>query len=247
MVNSIEGKVVVITGASSGIGETTARYLAAKGAKVVLGARREDNLSKIVTEINKTEGVASFQKCDVTKRKDVEALVKKAIDDFLKIDVMINNAGLMAIAPLEELKIDEWESMIDINIKGVLYGIAATLPIFKKQGYGHYINISSVAGVKVFSPGGTVYSATKFALRALSEGLRHEVGGKIRTTCIEPGAVATELPAGTTHLESANKLASVFNDAIPAEAVAKAICYALEQPQEVDINEIALRPTVQEF
>jgi len=247
MSNSISGKVILITGASSGIGEKTAMHLASKGARVVLGARRGRNLARIAEQINMHGGTATFAICDVTKQEDVEALAQKAITEYSKIDVIINNAGLMAIAPLEQLKVDEWERMVDINIKGVLYGISATLPIFKKQGFGHYINISSVAGQKVFSPGGSVYSATKFAVRALSEGLRHEVGRNIRTTCIEPGAVQSELPAGTTHTDSAEKLAQVFKDAIPSDAVAQAIAYAIEQPQNVDINEIALRPTVQEF
>ena len=191
---NISGKVVVITGASSGLGESTARLLAAKGANVVLGARREESLNKIAEEINKQgNGKAVYLKTDVTIQSDVQALINKAISEFGKLDVLLNNAGLMSIAPLSEVKVDEWERMIDINVKGVLYGIAAALPIFEKQESGHVINISSVAGVKVFSPGGTVYSGTKFAVRAISEGLRHEVGGKIRTTTIEPGAIDSEL------------------------------------------------------
>ena len=184
---------------------------------------------------------------DVSRRADVEALAQKAVASFGRIDVMINNAGLMAIAPMSEAKVEEWERMIDINIKGVLYGIAAALPVFQKQGAGHFINIASVAGVKVFSPGGTVYSGTKFAVRAISEGLRHETGGAIRTTVISPGAVDSELKLGSSHAESAKVVGEFYQQAIPADSVARAIAYAIEQPADVDINEIVLRPTVQEF
>lgn len=153
----------------------------------------------------------------------------------------------MAIAPLTETKVEEWDRMIDINIKGVLYGIAAALPIFEKQGSGHFINLSSVAGVKVFSPGGTVYSGTKFAVRAISEGLRHEVGGKIRTTSIQPGAIDSELKEGSSHEESSKNVKDFYQQAIPSDSIARAIAYAIEQPDDVDINEIIIRPTVQEF
>lgn len=185
--NNIENKVVVITGASSGLGEATARLLAKKGAKVALGARRTEKLEAIVHDIRAEGGQAEFIGMDITKPQEVQALIEKALSAFGQIDVLVNNAGLMSIAPLSELKVDEWDRMIDINIKGVLYGIAATLPVFQKQNFGHFINLASVAGIKVFSPGGTVYSGTKFAVRAISEGLRHEVGGTIRTTTIEPG------------------------------------------------------------
>jgi len=248
LANNITGKVVVITGASSGLGETTARLLASKGANVVLGARREENLIKITNEINsEINGKAVYLKTDVTKKDDVQALIEKAVSEFGKIDVLINNAGLMSIAPMDQLKIDEWESMIDINIKGVLYGIAATLPIFQKQESGHFINISSVAGIKIFSPGGTVYSGTKYAVRAISDGLRHEVGGKIRTTTIEPGAVDSELKYGSSHKESSDFVTDFYKNAIPSDSIARAIVYAIEQPADVDINEIVIRPTVQEF
>ncbi|WP_163099697.1 SDR family oxidoreductase, partial [Acinetobacter baumannii] len=172
--NNIENKVVVITGASSGLGEATARLLAKKGAKVALGARRTEKLEAIVHDIRAEGGQAEFIGMDITKPQEVQALIEKALSAFGQIDVLVNNAGLMSIAPLSELKVDEWDRMIDINIKGVLYGIAATLPVFQKQNFGHFINLASVAGIKVFSPGGTVYSGTKFAVRAISEGLRHE-------------------------------------------------------------------------
>lgn len=247
MENNIKGKVVVITGASSGLGETTARHLASKGASVVLGARRIDNLEKIAKEIRENGGKAEVLKTDVTNASEVKTLVEKAVSSFGKIDVLINNAGLMAIAPLSETKVEEWDKMIDINIKGVLYGIAAVLPIFQNQSSGHIINLSSVAGIKVFSPGGTVYSGTKYAVRAITEGLRHEVGGAIRTTSIEPGAIESELKHGSSHEESSANVKEFYKQAIPSDSIARAIAYAIEQPDDVDVNEIVIRPTVQEF
>lgn len=247
MSNGIDGKVVVITGASSGIGESSARHLARLGASVVLAARRKDRLQAIVADIQAEGGKATSHVVDVTRREDLIALVQHAVDTFGRVDVMINNAGLMAIAPISELRVDEWDSMIDINIKGVMYGIAAALPLFEKQGSGHFINISSVAGIKVFSPGGSVYSGTKYAVRAISDGLRHEVGRSIRTTTIEPGAVDSELKFGSGHEASAQAVADFYKNAIPAESVARAIVFAIEQPADVDINEIVLRPTSQDF
>jgi len=247
MTQNIAGKVVIITGASSGLGAATARHLASLGASVVLGARRMDLLNALAEEITAAGGKAAIARTDVTQAGDLTRLVETALAVFGKVDVLINNAGLMAIAPLDALKVDEWERMIDINIKGVLYGIAAVLPYFKAQGSGHFITISSVAGAKVFSPGGTVYSGTKFAVRAISEGLRHEVGGAIRTTTILPGAIDTELTNGSSHADSATALKEFYKQAIPADSVARAVAYAIEQPDGVDINEIVLRPTVQEF
>jgi NADP-dependent 3-hydroxy acid dehydrogenase YdfG len=214
---------------------------------VFLGARRADRLESIVAGITAEGGRAAAKAVDVTKRHEVEAFVAGAVERFGRIDVLVNNAGLMAIAPLTRTLVDEWDRMIDINVKGVLYGIAAALPRFEAQGSGHFVNISSVAGLKVFSPGGTVYSGTKFAVRAISEGLRHEVGGKIRVTTILPGAVDSELKFGSSDADSAKAVGGFYQQAIPAESVARAIAYALEQPADVDINEIVLRPTVQEF
>ena len=241
MNNNITGKVIVITGASSGLGEATARHLASKGAVLVLGARRIDKLEAIAKDLRAAGSKVEVLKTDVTKADQVKALVQKGID------VLINNAGLMAIAPLSARKVDEWDQMIDINIKGVLYGIAAALPIFQTQGSGHFINLASVAGLKVSSPGGTVYSGTKFAVRAISEGLRHEVGGSIRTTIISPGAVESELKFGSTDEASLKAVGVKYEIAIPADSVARAIAYAIEQPTDVDVNEIVLRPALQDY
>lgn len=246
MSNNISGKVVVITGASSGLG-ATARHLSQLGAKVVLAARRKERLEQLVSELVAAGGEAVAYQTDVTRADEVKALIQGALDTFGRVDVLVNNAGLMAIAPMSDVRVEEWERMIDINIKGVLYGIAAALPVFQQQNAGHFINIASVAGIKVFSPGGTVYSGTKFAVRAISEGLRHEVGGSIRTTTIEPGAVDSELKFGSAHQQSRDFVVDFYKQAIPAESVARAIAYAIEQPADVDINEIVLRPTVQEF
>lgn len=249
MSRDIEGKVIVITGASSGLGESTARHLAKLGATVVLGARRKNRLDAIVRDIQTDGGRALAVSVDVTNRAEVEALVQKAVDTYGKVDVLVNNAGIMPIAPLSLLKVDEWDRMIDLNIKGVLYGIAAVLPHMKRQKSGHIINTASVFGIKVFAPGGTVYCATKAAVRSLTEGLRMEAHGDgIRTTIISPGAVDSELKASTSDEASSKMVNELFEAwAIPAESIARAIAYAIEQPADVDINEIVVRPTAQEF
>jgi NADP-dependent 3-hydroxy acid dehydrogenase YdfG len=247
MSENIEGKVVVITGGSSGLGEATARHLAAKGAVVAIAARRADRLETIVSEIEAAGGKAKALQVDVTDKRQVDQLIADVVAAFGRIDVLVNNAGLMAIAPMSQGRTDEWDRMIDINVKGLLYGIAAALPIFERQGSGHFVNIASVAGIKVFSPGGTVYSASKFAVRAISEGLRHEVGGTIRTTIISPGLVASELKYGSSDETSRANVVELYKQEIPADSVARAIAYAIEQPAEVDVNEIVLRPTAQEF
>jgi len=248
MTANIGGKVVVITGASSGIGASTARLLAGNGAKVVLGARRKDRIDGVVQEITARGGSALGFATDVTKRADVEALVKGAVDEHGRVDVIVNNAGLMPIAPMASLKVDEWDRMIDVNIKGLLYGVAAVLPIMQKQKQGHIINMSSVAGFKVWAPGGTVYSATKFAVRAITEGLRMEhKADNIRCTIISPGAVATELPESSSEEGTRKNLREFYKIAVPADSVARAIVYAIGQPAEVDVNEIVIRPTKQDF
>ncbi|GEM17484.1 SDR family oxidoreductase [Gluconobacter oxydans] len=245
--DNIAGKVVLITGGSSGLGEATARYLAARGAKVAIAARRRDRLDEIVSELTTQGQTARAYTLDVTKRSEVEETVAAVTRDFGRLDVLVNNAGLMAIAPIQKLMVDEWDRMIDINIKGVLYGVAAALPVFEKQKSGHVINLSSVAGLKVFAPGGTVYSGTKFAVRAISEGLRQEAGNTFRVTSIEPGAVQSELKSGSGDTDSRKTVEEFYKMAIPADSVARAIAFAISQPDDVDINEIVLRPTRQEF
>jgi NADP-dependent 3-hydroxy acid dehydrogenase YdfG len=248
MSNNIEGKVVVITGASSGLGEATARHLSAQGATVVLGARRGDRIESLAAALSASGGKALAIATDVTHCDQVKRLVDAGAQTYGRIDVMINNAGLMPQAPLERLKIDEWERMIDVNIKGVLYGIAAALPHMKRQKAGHFINVSSVAGHKV-GQGFAVYAATKYAVRALSEGPRQEVKPyNIRTTVISPGAVATELPNTATDPDTADRVRKFYADvAIPADSFARAVAFAVSQPEEVDINEILFRPTRQEL
>jgi NADP-dependent 3-hydroxy acid dehydrogenase YdfG len=247
MSHNIEGKVVVITGASSGLGEATARLLSAQGASVVLGARRIDRLRVLADELSRRGGKALAVPTDVVQCDQVKRLVDAAVQTYGRIDVMINNAGLMPQALLERLKIDEWNRMIDVNIKGVLYGIAAALPHMKQQKAGHFINVSSVAGHRV-GPGFAVYAATKYAVRALSEGLRQEVKPyNIRTTVISPGAVATELPNTVTDPQAAERIRKFYAEvAIPAESFARAVAFAMSQPEEVDVNEILFRPTRQE-
>jgi len=246
--DGIHGKVVVITGASSGLGEATARELSARGAFVVLGARRMDRLKKLAGELTAAGGTAIAIETDVTDREQVKRLVDTAAQSGGRIDVMINNAGLMPQSLLERLHVDEWDRMVDVNIKGVLYGIAAALPYMKEQKSGHFVNVSSVAGHKVRA-GGTVYSATKHAVRVISEGLRQEVKPyNIRTTIISPGAVDTELPDTITDPVVGEAMRKFYDDmAIPPDSFARAVVFALTQPADVDINEILYRPTRQEF
>ena len=247
MSQNIEGKVVVITGASSGLGEAAARLLSAEGAKVVLGARRVDRIDAIAKELVGKDRKALALATDVTKHEQVKKLVDTAVSTFGRIDVMLNNAGLMPQSPLERLKIDDWDRMIDVNIKGVLYGIAAALPHMKQQKSGQFINVSSVAGHKIL-PSGVVYSATKHAVRVLSEGLRQEVKPyNIRTTIISPGAVESELPGSITEQDISDRMHKFYEaTAIPADSFARVVAFAISQPEDVDINEILFRPTRQE-
>ena len=246
MANRIRGKVVVITGASSGLGEAAARLLSAQGATVVLGARRSDRLQSLADELSGSGGKALAVATDVTHRNQVKRLVDTAAQKFGRVDVMINNAGIMPRAPLERLTIDDWDRTIDVNIKGVLYGIAAALPHMKKQKSGHMIFVSSVAGHKI-GPDFAVYAATKHAVRALAEGFRQEVKPyNIRTTIISPGAVATELPDSVTEPDIAEKIRTYYDEiAIPAESFAQVVIFAMSQPEEVDVNEILFRPIKQ--
>jgi len=245
---NIAGKVVVITGASSGLGEATARYLAERGAAVVLGARRAERLQALVDEITRAGGKASAVVTDVTDPLQVQALVDAAVDTHGRVDVLLNNAGVMPHSPLERRKIDDWNRTIDINIKGVLYGIAAALPHMQRQRAGHIINVSSVAGHKV-GKNNAVYAATKTAVRVITEGLRQEVKPwNLRTTIISPGAVATELPNSVTEADVAKGIGQFYEEyAIPAESFARAVAFTISQPDDVDINEILFRPTRQEL
>jgi len=242
--SGIEGKVVAITGASSGIGGATARYLAGQGAAVVLGARRDDRLKALAAELERDGGKAEAMAVDVTKRTDLAAFVKRTQERFGRLDVLVSNAGLMPLSLLDELKIDEWDRMIDVNIRGVLHGIAAALPLFRAAGSGHFISIASVAGINV-APTTAVYSGTKFAVRAISEGLRQEAGSKIRVTMISPGAVQTELAETISSPDLKKRVEAFQGIAIPPRAIARAIAFAIEQPSEVDVNEIVVRPTAQ--
>jgi NADP-dependent 3-hydroxy acid dehydrogenase YdfG len=246
--SNIADKVVVITGASSGIGKSTAKLLARHGARVVLGARRMDRIDAVVKEISATGGKAIGFAVDVTKRAELEALIQGAVDSFGRVDVMVNDAGIMPIAPMAALKVEEWDRMIDVNIKGLLYGVAAVLPIMQKQKQGHIINMASVFGIKVFAPGATVYCATKSAVRALTEGLRMELHSQnIRCTMVSPGAVATELPESSSEEATRKNLREFYKMALPADSIARAIAYAIEQPAEVEIDEVVIRPTAQDF
>lgn len=246
MTENIRGKVVVITGASSGLGAEAARHLAKAGAKVVLGARRMDRLEALADELDLSKN--AVVKTDVTDRVQVQALVDRAVKLHGRIDVIVNNAGLMPLSSLEMLRVDEWDRMVDVNIKGVLYGIAAALPHMMEQKSGQIINVASVAGHKV-GPGTAVYSATKHAVRVISEGLRQEVKPyNIRTTIISPGAVESELPNSI----GAEGVTEAIHDyyqqnAIPADSFARCVLFAMSQPADVDINEILYRPTRQEL
>ncbi|WP_373512317.1 SDR family oxidoreductase [Persicitalea sp.] len=245
---NIEGKVIIISGASSGLGEAAARHLAQLGAAVVIGARRTAKIEKLAGEIQEIGGKALAIATDVTQRDQVKKLVDAAVEKFGRVDVLLNNAGIMPLSPMDRLKVDEWDQMVDVNIKGVLNGIAAVLPHMKKQKSGHIINTASVAGHKIFG-GSAVYSATKFAVRALSEGLRMEVKPyNIRTTIVSPGAVKTELldHISEADVQQANKDYVGAVGLSPA-SFATLVAFVISQPEEVDINEIIFRPTAQEL
>jgi len=241
----MHGKTAVVTGASSGIGEATALLLAGRGAKVVLGARGANRLAALAARIADAGGEAVYAPTDVKRRDDVAGLVGLACERFGKLDVLVNNAGIMPVSPLDDLRVEDWDEMIDINIKGVLYGIAAALPVFRRQGFGHFVNTASTAGHKTV-PNQAVYSGTKFAVRAISEGLRQEAGDKLRVTIISPGFVQTNFADGVTNPEVKTQLAAARDKfAMPPAAIARAIAFAIEQPADIDVNEIVVRPTAQ--
>ncbi|MCX4717645.1 SDR family oxidoreductase [Streptomyces virginiae] len=236
-----EAKVVAITGASSGIGEATARRLAADGHRLFLGARRTDRLDALGREIDEAGGTAAFRRLDVTDAADVRAFVAAARDRYGRVDVLVNNAGVMPLSPLDALKVDEWDRMIDVNVRGVLHGIAAALPLMRAQGGGHFVNVASVGAYEV-SPTAAVYCATKYAVRAISEGLRQESDGTVRVTLVSPGVTESELAEGISDPAAREAMKAYRAVALPASAIAGAIAYAVAQPAEVDVNEIVVRP-----
>ncbi|MFI5952486.1 SDR family oxidoreductase [Cryptosporangium sp. NPDC051539] len=263
MTTDMSGTVVAITGASSGIGEATARLLAARGARLVLGARRGDRLRALVESLAAAgpataaaaatagepaaaaDAIAVYAETDVRRRDDVANLVRLAQTHYGRLDVLISNAGIGPVSPLDDLRVDEWDAMIDVNLKGVLHGIAAALPVFRAQGRGHFVTVASTAAYRIV-PTMAVYAATKTAVRVLTEGLRQEAGEHVRVTTVSPGFVATPFAEASSNREvRADLLAARDRIAIPPESVAGAIAYAIGQPPEVDVNEIVIRPTAQ--
>lgn len=245
MKNEIKGKVVAITGASSGIGEAIARILASQGVRVVLGARRKELLETLVKSITEQGGDAVYVPVDVTRSKDLATFVQYAIDKYGKLDAIINNAGIARLSRIDELDVEGWENMIDVNLKGVLYGFAAAIPVFKTQGYGHIINIISTAGLKIVPQQG-VYTGTKNAVRTIAEAFRQESDGKIRITGISPGVTKSDLSNGITNATMRAAIEKSMEElAISPEAIANAVVYALEQPADVEVGDIVIRPAIQ--
>ena len=234
-------KIILVTGASSGIGEATARLLGAAGARLVIGARRTDRLETLAAEIRASGGTVEVRALDVTDRADTAAFAEYALERFGRIDVIVNNAGVMPLSPMASLKVDEWDRMIDVNIRGVLHGIAAVLPAMNGQGFGQIINVSSIGGLGVV-PTAAVYCATKYAVRAISDGLRQE-NQKLRVTCVYPGVVESELAGTITDAAAAAAMVEYRKIALKPDAIARAILYAIEQPEDVDTSEIVVRPT----
>ena len=241
----VAGKVVAITGASGGIGAATARLLARRGAQLILGARQLEPLEALAADIRDGGGEPLVLAVDVTRRADLQRMVDAARERFGRLDVLISNAGVGPISPLDALRVDEWEQMIDVNLKGVMYGVAAALPVFREQGLGHFVHLASTAGLKTVA-NQAVYSATKVAVRAFSEGLRQEAGEKLRVTLITPGFVRSDFVEAVADPElRAQLVASRDRMAMAPEAVGRAVAFAIEQPQDVDVGEIVVRPTAQ--
>ncbi|MDX1724438.1 MAG: SDR family oxidoreductase [Pseudomonas sp.] len=243
---NIQDKVILITGASSGIGEACARLLAEKGARLLLGARRTERLARLVGEIRTAGGSAEYRRLDVTSQADTQAFVDAALAQYGRVDVLINNAGVMPLSRLDALKVEEWNRMIDVNIRGVLHGIAAALPVMQRQRGGQFVNIASIGAYSVV-PTGAVYCATKYAVRAISEGLRQEVGGDIRVTLVSPGVVESELADSISDAPSREAMKAFRKVAITPDAIARAIAYAVEQPADVDVSELIVRPTASPY
>ncbi|KUJ39735.1 putative oxidoreductase [Streptomyces sp. MBT84] len=243
--HGIRDKVVAITGAGSGIGEATALLLAERGARLVLGARRSERLEAVVTRIKKAGGEAVRLRTDVTRRNDLRALVALAGDRFGRLDVLVSNAGVGTISPLDDLRVDEWDRMVDVNVKGLLHGIGAALPVFRAQGSGHFVATASTAAFRVV-PNMAVYAGTKLAVRAICEGLRQEAGDCLRVTTVSPGMTATDFAEASTNSQVRAEITAMRDRiAIPPDAIARAIAFAVEQPPTVDVNEIVVRPTAQ--
>ncbi|MBO3676000.1 SDR family oxidoreductase [Streptomyces sp. NEAU-YJ-81] len=243
--SGIEGKVIAITGASSGIGEATALLLAERGAKVVLAARRSDRIEALAARITEAGGEAVPVVTDVKRREDLSRLVATARERYGKLDVLVSNAGISPISALDDLRVEDWEQMIDVNIKGVLYGIAEALPVFREQGFGHFVHTLSTAGLTIV-PTMSVYAGTKNAVRAISEGLRQEAGESLRVTTVSPGFTETELAHSITDPDAKSQIQdSMAKIAMPPDAIARAIAFAIEQPAGVDVGEIVVRPTAQ--
>jgi NADP-dependent 3-hydroxy acid dehydrogenase YdfG len=241
----VHGKVVAITGASGGIGEATALLLAERGARLVLGARRTERLTDLVARIEKAGGTAVQIRTDVTRQDDLHALVALARESFGRLDVLVGNAGVGTISPLDDLRVEEWDHMVDVNVKGVLHGIGAALPVFRAQGSGHFITVASTAAFRVV-PTMAVYAGTKFAVRAICEGLRQEAGESVRVTTVSPGPIATEFAEASSNSRVRAEITKMRDEiAIPPDAIARAIAFAVEQPATVDVSEIVVRPTAQ--
>ncbi|MBY8883996.1 SDR family oxidoreductase [Streptomyces sp. PTM05] len=243
--SGITGKVVAITGAGSGIGEAAALLLAERGARVVLGGRRSERLTELADRIVKAGGEAAWVRADVTRREDLEAMVALAVERFGRLDVFVANAGVGTISPLDDLRVEEWDHMVDVNVKGVLHGIAAALPVFRAQGAGHFVTTASTAAYRVV-PSMAVYAGTKVAVRAICEGLRQEAGADLRVTTVSPGVTATDFAEASSNPEVRANITKMRDDlAIPPTAIAEAMAFAISQPKTVDVNEIIVRPTAQ--
>ncbi|MGA5561847.1 SDR family oxidoreductase [Streptomyces platensis] len=243
--SGIAGKVVAVTGAGSGIGAATAVLLAGRGARLVLGARRSERLAEVVDRIERAGGTAVQLRTDVTRREDLRALVALAGERFGRLDVLVSNAGVGTISPLDDLRVEEWDRMVDVNVKGVLHGIAAALPVFRAQGTGHFVTIASTAAFRVV-PAMAVYAGTKFAVRAICEGLRQEAGDSLRVTTVSPGATATDFAEASSNSRVRAEITKMRDDiAIPPDAIARAIAFAIEQPAAVDVSEVVVRPVAQ--